>query len=155
MKYETNKFYGDINFKDSYEEVRSKLGKNVSLGERKFMGKLSKTILAHQTYIVFSNETSRIDYIEVKDSPVIFEGFNLFSKKYDELKYFFHSNDKSLIHLEEGFESNNLGLGCFFKTKNKKCFGYPKSIILFSDTYARKITPSPEDIINFYLKKNK
>jgi hypothetical protein len=119
------------------------------------MGTFYPTIylLNEDILIVFKEDGSLIEYIEIGKGNCIFNGINLFKTKYSELEKRISELDNSLEFSEGGFDSHKCGLGIYRRFRNGKYSIYPKNLIFFNKDYKSKKTPSTDEIINFYLGK--
>ncbi|RKR09070.1 hypothetical protein C8C83_0670 [Flavobacterium sp. 90] len=145
-------------FTDNFKEISNKLKEfKIEKGETMFMDKVNLTLFVEQLdlLITFSNNVGdSVECFEINRKNVFFEDMNLMKLKYDFLEEFIKKSDPDIIIDEEGFNSPKFGFGAYRGVNNSKYTLYPKSVIVFNNTYLSKEMPSEDDIIKFYLGEN-
>ena len=154
MKYIPFKQFGEFFFSESFQEIEKKVkahGK-VDIGHAMELGKRYPSIYIPNTdlFIVFVEDSSAVRYVETKADIVILE-CNLLTTPPKEIKEYFSKYDDSITLNDEGsVESKKYGFIISREGNDKQ-----NQILLFNDTYLDEEDISPDDIIKFYLGKDK
>ena len=157
MNIEPYNKVGIINFDDNLESLTEKLKDfEIKISERKFMGKSNSTIYIESLdlIIILKDGGKSIDTIESFKQSLIYDDIDILKNKFDFLISEFEKYDSKLIKELDGFRSDKLGIGIYWDDESEKLNKNPKSVIVYSKGhYDKEIDPN--DIINYYLNKNK
>lgn len=149
MQIYSFKGIGDFEFDDSLEIIKEKLSnyKKVEYGSSSVLEKEYPSILIHDisTYIVFSEDSSRVRYFEV-ETDIFHKKINLYKEKKSVIKRKYMEDDDCIVDDDDEGTLNIEKYG-FSITKIAK----GNRVFIYSKEYLDEDDISEDDMINFYL----